>query len=144
MIEPVQFAIRTSNAVDLDLVFEFLQPFVDRQQILPRSADELSVLLKHGFIVEANAAVVGFAAVEIYSKKLAEIQCLCVDEEFRGRGIGRDLVKRCVARATELDVCELMAITAVESLFSDCGFHYSLPGQKRALFVQTKDRRKSG
>jgi amino-acid N-acetyltransferase len=142
MTEPYLGTIRSAVANDLESLSSFLQPFSDRQEILPRSQHELSVLLKHGFIAEVDDAIIGFAAVEIYSQKLAEIQCLCVNDIYRGKGIGRDLVNRCVKRAIEMDVCELMAITAVESLFFDCGFHYSLPDQKRALFLQTKDRRK--
>ncbi len=134
------YTIRSAVVADLETITKFLQPSVDRQQILPRTADELSVLLRHGFVVESDGQIVGFAAVEIYSQKLAEVQCLCVDDSLRGKGVGRELVQLCVKRATEENVCELMAITAAESIFADCGFHYSLPGQKRALFVQTRKR----
>ena len=134
------YTIRSANESDLQVIAHFLEPFVARQQILSRTESELQTLLRHGFVAEQGDSVVGFAAVEIYSQKLAEVQCLCVAEPFRGRGLGRELVTRCVERATELDIRELMAITAVESLFTDCGFHYSLPGQKRALFVETNKR----
>ncbi|MCA9216972.1 MAG: GNAT family N-acetyltransferase [Planctomycetales bacterium] len=133
-------AIREARQDDLEPLTQFLAPFVGRQQILPRSPNELSILLKNGFVAECNSVIVGFAAVEVYSQKLAEVQCLCVADSYQGQGLGRKLVSLCVTRAIELDVCELMAITAVESLFMDCGFHYSLPGQKRALFVETKKR----
>ena len=48
-------------------------------------------------------------------------------------------VAKCVERAKEEKVREVMAITATEALFQDCGFDYALPGQKRALFVQTNE-----
>ena len=137
---PQSATIRSATIDDLDAIAKFLRPFVERQQILHRSEQELRVLLRHGFVATDVDATVGFAAVEIYSPKLAEIQCLCVLDSYRGQGLGRKLVQLCVERATEENVCELMAITAKESLFEDCGFHYSLPGQKRALFVQTKKR----
>ena len=48
-------------------------------------------------------------------------------------------IERCVARAKELKIRELMAISASDKFLMDCGFGYSLPNQKRALFVQTFD-----
>jgi hypothetical protein len=31
-----------------------------------------------------------------------------------------------------------MAITAAEEFFAECGFHFALPDQKKALFIQTR------
>ncbi len=109
---------------------------VAAEYLLPRTKDELKRLLVHAFVAMRDSKIVGFAAVEIYSKKLAEIQCLAVDENFRRQGIGRALVKLCVARAAEHGVIELMAISASDEMFKSCGFDYSLPNQKRALFIQ--------
>lgn len=127
-----------ATPADLDRVIQFLQPFVDAQFILPRSSVQLELLLRHAFIAESGGEIVGFAAIEIYSKKLAEIQCLAVSTSHRRQGVGKRLVKLCVERATEERVREVMAITATEALFEHCGFDYALPGQKRALFVQTE------
>jgi len=61
---------------DLEDVQEFLQPFMDRKELLPRTSIEMQLLLKHAFLCRENGKLVGFAALEIYSKKLGEIQCL--------------------------------------------------------------------
>ncbi len=132
-------SIRHATAADLAGVTSFLKPFMDGEYILPRTSVELELLLRYAFVALLNEEIVGFAAVEIYSKKLAEIQCLAVSEKCRRRGVGKDLVSRCVARATDEKVREVMAITSTEKLFQDCGFDYALPGQKRALFVQTNE-----
>ncbi|MEZ6093053.1 MAG: GNAT family N-acetyltransferase [Pirellulaceae bacterium] len=121
---------------DTNGLFEFLQPFVAAQQLLERTLDEIRHLTKHGFVARNQGQIIGFAAVEVYSRKLGEIQCLAVSPHFQDRGIGRGLVSRCVDRARELGILELMAISASENLFKNCGFDYSLPNQKRALFIQ--------
>jgi hypothetical protein len=41
--------------------------------------------------------------------------------------------------AEDLNVLEVMAITANEEFFRSCGFDFTLPGQKKALFIQTRD-----
>lgn len=127
------FPARFENAA---AVARFLKPFVAAKHILPRSAGEIEHLMKHAFIARSKRKIVGFSAVEIYSRKLAEIQCLAVDPDFQDIGIGRALVKLCVALAKEKGVQEVMAISASENLFRSCGFDYSLPNQKRALFIQ--------
>ena len=133
------YQIRPATEGDLDAVVQLLRPAMEAQEVLPRSRAEIGELLACGFVAEAESRVVGFATVEVYSVKLAELQCLVVDPAMRARGIGKALVRACIAKARELGVRELMAITASEPLFRQCGFRYALPGQKKALFIHPAD-----
>jgi amino-acid N-acetyltransferase len=130
--------VRPAVPEDMAAVEEFIAPFVEAKRILPRTADELSSLLPTGFVAEARGRLVGFAALEIYSKKLAELRSLAVADEWQGRGIGRRLVAACVELARERRVFEVMTITSVDEFFRRCGFDFTLPGEKKALFVQTR------
>jgi len=134
--QPADIHLFDATSKDIRAVSNFLQPFVDQEFLLPRTRDELKHLLKHAFVARWRRKVVGFAAVEIYSRKLAEIQCLAVHPEFQRMGIGRRLVTACVRRAKDMKVLELMAISASDAFLKECGFDYSLPKQKRALFVE--------
>ena len=87
-----------------------------------------------------NKKVVGFSAVEIYSRKLSEIQCLAVADGYQGNGIGSALVKACVEHAREKGILEVMAISASDGFLRQLGFDYSLPEQKRALFCELHSR----
>ena len=131
-------AVSYSDAVpdDLDSVQQFLQPFMDKEYLLPRTVEQLSVLMKHGFVAKLDGKIVGFAALEVYSHKLAELQCLAVDPSMRRQGVGRALVAQVIQRAASENVKELLAISASDEMFKACGFDYSLPNQKRALFIQ--------
>ena len=128
--------VRSASPEDVSALQEFLRPFVVGEFILPRSDEDLLTLIQHGFVAEFDGEILGFAAIEIYSKKLAEVQSLAVAQAVQGRGVGSRLVEHCVDRAKALGVLEVMAITASEDLFRKVGFDYSLPNQKRALFVQ--------
>ena len=130
--------IRPACIGDATGVARFLAPFVARGELLPRSEEELLTLLRHGFVAEAQGRIVGFTALEIYSEKLAEVQCVSVEEAYRGQGIGRRLVTLCVDRARQLHIAETMAITAREEVLRHCGFDDSLPGAKIALFVRNR------
>ncbi|QDV15300.1 Amino-acid acetyltransferase [Rosistilla oblonga] len=132
--------IREATADDAAVIWEFLEPFFADRLLLRRSEEEVQVLSKHGFVAFEADVCIGFAAVEIYSRKLAEIQCLAVSERFRNQGIGHELVRRCAMRARELGVMEVMAISSSERFLQSCGFDYALPDQKKALFYQLRPR----
>ena len=91
--------ISLASAQQLPRISVFLESFFEQRLLLRRSADELGKLAENGFAAFEDDECVGFAAIEIYSRKLAEIQCLAVAETQRGRGLGRQLVERCVERA---------------------------------------------
>lgn len=133
--------IRDAKPQDLKALQAFLKPFADAKHILSRSDEDLSTLMRHGFVAEREGQIVGFGAIEIYSKKLAEIQSLAVLPSLQGEGVGTQLVEKCVERAREEDVLELMAITASENLFRKVGFDFFMPNQKRAVFLQTREDR---
>lgn len=133
------YDIRAARPDDVTAIVEFLRPYAAAKQLLARTDEELARLADQGFVAEVANDIVGFAAVEAYSRKMGELQSLAVAEPFRRQGIGHALVRHCIARARELGIYELMAITSSEKLFRECGFEYSLPEQKRALFIRPKE-----
>jgi amino-acid N-acetyltransferase len=151
-----QIIIRTAQFEDIPAIAELISPFVEDGKLLERTFDEFGDLLPNFFVAVAIASdtvagaddefaiaprqrIVGCAALEIYSRKLAEIRSLAVHSDFQGRGIGKMLVDACVARARERNILEVMAITSSENFFRSCGFDFTLPGEKKALFFQTRD-----
>ncbi len=134
-----EVAISKAGAADLLELSDFIKPFVDSGEILPRTFDELDDLLETFFIARVDGSIVGCAALEIYSKKLCEIRSLAVDPRAQGLGIGKQLVTACVELARRQGVYEIMAISAAEEFFKSCGFDFTLPNLKRAFFLQTRD-----
>ncbi len=133
------FHIRPANRDDVAHLLAFIEPFVEEKRLLPRTIEELNDLISTGFLAEINGLIVGFAALEIYSRKLAEVRSLAVSPIYQGKGIGKALVQACVQLATQKEILEVMAITASEEFFQACGFGFTLPGQKKALFLQTRE-----
>ncbi len=133
------FIVRATTEDDVENLGRFIEPFVQQGRLLPRTWDELEDLTMHGFVAVADGTIVGFAALEIYSSKLAELRSLAVSSEFQGHGVGKALVRACVERAQRHNVFEVMAITSSEEFFQRCGFDFTLPGEKKALFLQTRE-----
>jgi len=136
--------VRGASLADVPEVARLIEPYVKQRKLLPRSEEELRDLTQNGFVAESDGQIVGFAAVDVYSKKLAEVQCLAVAKGHQRLGIGKLLVEACVKCAREHNVLELMAITASDKFLKECGFDYSLPDQKRALFINTRGSRELG
>jgi N-acetylglutamate synthase-like GNAT family acetyltransferase len=132
--------IRPARGTDIESLLVLIEPFVLQRKILPRTIDELTLLLSSYFVAECGSRIVGCVALEIYSTKLAELRSLVVDPDYQGQGIGKKLVAAAVARAREEQILEVMAITSAEDFFQTCGFDYTLPGEKKALFLQTRER----
>ncbi|QDV22604.1 GNAT family N-acetyltransferase [Aureliella helgolandensis] len=138
---PEEYSIQASTEQDLPAVIELLRPFVEQRKLLRRTRAETASLLITGFVaLHRKEKVVGFSSVEIYSKKLAEIQCLAVFPEHQDHGLGGALVKHCIELAKARGVMEVMAISSSEKFLQNLGFDYSLPDQKRALFCQLRSR----
>ena len=136
---PPPATVRPATAADVPAIHAFIRPFVATGRLLERTMGELASLAPAGFVAEGGGRVIGFAALEIYSPKLAEVRSLAVADAYRGRGVGRELVARCVGLARAREVLEVMAVTSSEAFFLGCGFDFTLPGEKKALFLQTRD-----
>lgn len=134
------YTIRMGRAEDVPGIIRLIQSYVDEGKLLARTLTEIDDLLPNFFVaVTEDDVIIGCAALEIYSPKLAEIRSLAVSRDAQGLGVGRRLVNACVERARLRKVLEVMAVTSSDGFFQSCGFDYTLPGEKRALFLQTRD-----
>lgn len=131
--------VRTATVDDIDRIIDFIEPYVEAGTLLRRTYDEIETWLPNFFIAESAGEIVGCAALEVYSKKLAEVRSLAVSPRVQGLGVGKALVRACIALAKQQDVLEVMAITSNEQFFMAIGFDFTLPGEKKALFYQTGD-----
>jgi len=131
--------IRKAMQADIPALVAFIKQFVEEGKLLPRTFDEIEDLLDTFFIAEVDGKLSGCAALEIYNRKLAEIRSLAVSPEARGLGVGKQLVMACVQLAEEHDIFEVMAISSSEAFFKACGFDFTLPHERKAFFLQTRD-----
>ena len=131
--------IRAAERADIPAIAALIAPYVAEGSLLARTYEEFDEVLPHFFVADDEGEIIGCAALEIYSQKLAEVRSLAVSERAQGRGVGRLLVHACVERAQQHSILEVMAITSSDAFFQACGFDYTLPGAKRALFFQTRE-----
>lgn len=119
--------IRSAKESDWQAIRKLIKSFPKQlaQDHLPKATDF--------FVAEIDGAIVGCCALEVYSKKIAEVRSLAIKKGFRGRGIAKALVRRCVARARAKGVMEILAITGAVEFFDKLGFK-TFNKEKFALF----------
>lgn len=127
--------IRRATHDDVDAILGVIAPYVAEGKILPRTVAEMGELIDTYFVAEVDGRMLGCVVLEIYSKKLCEVRSLAVSAEAQGLGIGKKLVAACVELAKKENVMEVMAISSNENFFQSCGFDFTLPGEKKALFL---------
>ncbi len=74
------------------------------------------------FVAIEDNQVVGCCALEVYSKRLAEIRSLAVAADHQGKGIATRLIDRCLTEAKKRKIYEVMTITGAVRLFEKHGF----------------------
>ncbi len=94
---------------------------------LPRMASFL--------VAEAGGRIVACCALQVYSKRLAEVRTLAVHPDFQDRGIASKLVEACKQRARERGVRELFAVTSATSFFERLRFA-TFRREKTAMFFE--------
>jgi len=97
------------------------------QQNLPRISSFL--------VATATDRIVGCCALQVYSKRLAEVRSLAVHPDFQERGIASQLVDLCKQRARDRGVKELFAVTSQTSFFGRAGFA-TFRREKTAMFFE--------
>ena len=108
--------IRRASKEDWNAILSLVQLYPDVlvQEHLPEP-DEF-------FVAEEDGVIIGCCALEVYSKRLAEIRSLAVAKEYQGKGIGTALIRRCLEAAKEQGVHEVLTITSALPFFEKRGF----------------------
>lgn len=108
--------IRVATARDMPAVIDLISEYPDKlmQDHLPRASDF--------FVALVGKKAVGCCALEIYSKRLAEIRSLAVTYDFRHKGVATHLIRACIAKARKRGVYEIMCVTGARDFFERYGF----------------------
>ena len=85
------------------------------------------------FVASAGGRLIGCCALQIYSKRLAEVRSLAVHPDFQDLRVASRLVERCIHRGKDRRIRELFAVTSQTSLFGRLGFA-TFRREKTAMF----------
>ncbi len=107
---------------DIPKMQKLIEPEVKEGIILPRSDDEVATNIRSYFTAKDDDKLIGFTALHIHSQNLAEIRSLIVDRAYRGKGIGKELIKQAILEAKILKVKKIFTLTYEKGFFEKMGF----------------------
>jgi amino-acid N-acetyltransferase len=114
--------IRKAKISDLKQAQKLVNDYAKREQMIPRSLNELYETVRDFIVCEFNGNVCGVCALHIMWEDLAEIRSLAVENKYQNKGIGRSLVKQCLKEAKALGIKKVFALTYQPEFFKKLGF----------------------
>lgn len=72
--------------------------------------------------VDDEARVTGVCGLRVVWADLAEVYALAIESDYRGQGLGKQLVEACVDEARGLGIPRLMTLTYEQTFFGKLGF----------------------
>ena len=115
--------LRRARVADVLGIQRLINTFADRDEMLPRSLNELYENLRDYLVAEEESEIVGCCSLHVTWADLAEVKGLAVAEGQRGRGLGARLVSACLDEARNLGVPRIFVLTYIPDYFARFGFH---------------------
>ena len=115
--------IRKATVDDVEAIVKLINYYAGKELLLRKSSFKVFKSLQNFFVAEEDHRVVGCAALVVLWKDLAEICSLAVDESYMKKGVGRELVFRCINQAKELKVPQIISLTYQDHFFESLGFY---------------------
>ena len=91
--------------------------------ILDRTEDEVATNIRSYVLAKDGDKLVGYTALHIHSRRLAEIRSLIVDEAYRGQSVGQRMVQFALDEAKAIGVEEdVLVLTYLPQFFLKLNF----------------------
>lgn len=114
--------IRKAKIADTREIQKLINEFARREEMIPRSINELYENIRDFFVCEEEGRIEGVCALHVLWEDLAEVRSLAVRKEHQRKGIGRSLVKKCLTEAKSLGVKRVFVLTYQPDFFKKLGF----------------------
>ena len=113
---------RKATVSDIKNIHKLIASYSEKGIMLPRPLNELYENMRDFFISEETDKVAGFCALHPMWEDLGEIRSLVVIERFRKKGVGKQLIRKCLSEAQKLGLKKVFALTYVPEFFMKFGF----------------------
>jgi len=122
--------LRKARVDDVPAIHKLINSCAERGQVLPRARSKLYDFLRDHVVYEHDARVVAVGALHIVWEGLAEIRSVAVEEPFRKKSIGTEIVQFLIDEAILLGLKRVFVLTFVPDFFKKFGM---TPGEKSEM-----------
>jgi len=137
--DPVE-KLRPAKIDDVGGILALIEPLEADGTLVKRNRERLEQEIANFEVIEHDGSILACAAIYPYAEeKSAELACLAVAPEYRDAGYGERLLLACEARAKEMKIRRLFALTTrAQHWFITQGFKEEgvgvLPEKRQALY----------
>ena len=114
--------LRGAHINDAEQMNKLVNHFAQKDLMLARPLSELYENIRDYYVYIENGSVVGCAALHIFWEDLAEIKSIAVEEDYQKRGIGKQLIQKCLEEGKILGINRLVVLTYIPEFFERMGF----------------------
>ena len=114
--------LRGAHINDVEQMNKLVNHFAQRDLMLARPLGELYENIRDYYVYVENGSIVGCAALHIFWKDLAEIKSIAVEEDYQKKGIGKQLIQKCLEEGKALGISRLFVLTYIPEFFERMGF----------------------
>ena len=114
--------IHKAHISDIKEIQKLVNEFARKEQMIPRSLNELYENLRDFVVAEEKKKIIGVCALHILWDDLAEVRSLAVKKEFHKMGIGKKMVEHCLQESKELGIKRVFVLTYQADFFKKLGF----------------------
>ena len=116
--------LRKARIGDVKTIHRMINISAGKGEVLPRALMDIYGSLRDFFVYvdEETVTIAGICAMNIIWENLAEVRSLYVEEGYRNRGIGRNLVEACISEASTLQLYRIFTLTYKKDFFVHLGF----------------------
>lgn len=118
----MRWRVKKATIKDVKAIHSLINKFAKKDEMLPRSLNEIYENIRDFFICTSKGLVIGVSALHVLWEDLAEIRSIAVLSEFQGKGIGRMLINECLKETQLIGVEKVFALTYHPEFFIDIGF----------------------
>ena len=115
--------IREATVLDVDEIVNLINSNASKGLMLSKTPYKVFSTIQNFFVAEIDKKVTGCVSLNVIWKDLCEICSLAVDEKYKGKGIGKMLVKKTLEKAKKLKIKKVIALTYQDKFFEKMNFN---------------------
>ena len=121
--EADQGLIRQATLADVPAMLRLVNDYASHEVMLPRTEVELCERIRDFVVaVDRNGDLLGCAALQFYTPRMAELRSLAVAPSSTRSGLGLRIARELLQQAREVGVEVVFAFTYVQGFFEKAGF----------------------
>jgi amino-acid N-acetyltransferase len=114
--------VRPARATDVKAVRLIIDQYALQRRLLSKDTVKLYEDVQEFFVAESDGGVIGCGALHVLWEDLGEVRTVAVNQEYRRKRVGNQILEAITNRAISLGLKRLFCLTFETEFFAQHGF----------------------